>query len=57
MPPLVVNLIFLFDLTWALNMTDLLTGLLMTITLTLVTGILGTYRLLGCPPLSVLRQE
>jgi hypothetical protein len=25
--------------------------------LTLVTGFLGTYRLLGFPPLSVLRQE
>ncbi len=50
-------LYFFFDLTWTLNMTDLLTGLLMTIALTLVTGILGTYRLLGFPPLSVLRQE
>ena len=50
-------LYFFFDLTWTLNMTHLLTGLLMTIALTLVTGILGTYRLLGFPPLSVLRQE
>lgn len=50
-------LYFFFDLPWALNMTGLLTGLLMTIALTLVTGFLGTYRLLGFPPLSVLRQE
>jgi putative ABC transport system permease protein len=38
-------------------MTALLIGLLITIALTLVTGFLGTYRLLGFPPLSVLRQE
>ena len=50
-------LYFFFDLTWTLNITGLLTGLLMTIALTLVTGFLGTYRLLGFPPLSVLRQE
>ena len=50
-------LYFFFDLSWAFNMSVLLTGLLMTITLTLVTGFLGTYRLLGFPPLSVLRQE
>ena len=48
---------FFFDLTWTLNMSFLLTGLLLTIVLTLVTGFLGTYRLLGFPPLSVLRQE
>ena len=50
-------LYFFFDLSWAFNMSVLLTGLLMTIALTLVTGFLGTYRLLGFPPLSVLRQE
>ena len=48
---------FFFDLTWTLNMTHILTGFLLTIVLTLVTGFLGTYRLLGFPPLSVLRQE
>ncbi len=48
---------FFFELSWAINMPVLLTGLLMTILLTLVTGFLGTYRLLGFPPLSVLRQE
>jgi putative ABC transport system permease protein len=50
-------LYFFFDLAWTLNMTALLIGLLITIALTLVTGFLGTYRLLGFPPLSVLRQE
>jgi len=48
---------FFFELSWAINMPVLLTGLLMTVLLTLVTGFLGTYRLLGFPPLSVLRQE
>jgi len=48
---------FFFDLTWTINLPVLLTGLIMTIILTLVTGILGTYRLLGLSPLSVLRQE
>ena len=50
-------LYFFFDLTWAINLSFLLIGLLTTILLTLVTGFLGTYRLLGFPPLSVLRQE
>jgi len=46
-----------FDLTWAFDPVLLITGLLLTIVLTLMTGFLGTYRLLGFPPLSVLRQE
>lgn len=46
-----------FDLTWTMNVPVLLAGLLITILLTLLTGFLGTYRLLGLPPLSVLRQE
>jgi putative ABC transport system permease protein len=50
-------LYFFFDLTWAINVSFLLFGLLTTIVLTLVTGFLGTYRLLSFPPLSVLRQE
>jgi putative ABC transport system permease protein len=50
-------LYFFFDLTWTFNITHLLTGFLLTIVLTLITGFLGTYRLLGFPPLSVLRQE
>jgi putative ABC transport system permease protein len=46
-----------FDLTWTFDLILLITGLLLTIVLTLTTGFLGTYRLLGFPPLSVLRQE
>jgi putative ABC transport system permease protein len=48
---------FFFDLTWTFDLSVLITGLLLTIVLTLMTGFLSTYRLLGCPPLSVLRQE
>lgn len=48
---------FFFDLTWTMNLPVLFAGLLMTVLLTLITGFLGTYRLLGLPPLSVLRQE
>jgi putative ABC transport system permease protein len=50
-------LYFFFDLTWTFDLILLSTGLLLTILLTLLTGFLGTYRLLGFPPLSVLRQE
>ena len=50
-------LYFFFDLTWAINIPVLISALLMTVLLALGTGILGTYRLLGFPPLSVLRQE
>ncbi|MDH4193679.1 MAG: FtsX-like permease family protein, partial [Nitrospirota bacterium] len=46
-----------FDLTWTFDPILLVTGLLLTVVLTLMTGFLGTYRLLGFPPLSVLRQE
>ena len=48
---------FFFDLTWTFEPIILMTGLLLTIVLTLTTGFLSTYRLLGFPPLSVLRQE
>ena len=50
-------LYFFFDLTWTFDLIILSTGLLLTILLCLATGFLGTYRLLGFPPLSVLRQE
>ena len=46
-----------FDLTWTFDPFLLLTGLLLTMLLTLITGFFSTYRLLGFPPLSVLRQE
>ncbi|HNP60123.1 MAG TPA: FtsX-like permease family protein, partial [Nitrospirales bacterium] len=52
------SLLYLFfDLTWNFDLIVLSTGLLLTILLSLMTGFLGTYRLLGFPPLSVLRQE
>ncbi|MDR4483795.1 MAG: FtsX-like permease family protein [Nitrospirales bacterium] len=50
-------LYFFFDLTWTFDLILLSTGLLLTILLSLMTGFLATYRLLGFPPLSVLRQE
>ncbi|HBP88720.1 MAG TPA: FtsX-like permease family protein [Nitrospirales bacterium] len=50
-------LYFFFDLIWNFDLIVLSTGLLLTILLSLMTGFLGTYRLLGFPPLSVLRQE
>lgn len=50
-------LYFFFDLNWTFDLILLSTGLLLTILLSLMTGFLGTYRLLGFPPLSVLRQE
>jgi putative ABC transport system permease protein len=46
-----------FDMTWTFDPIIFLTGLLLTMVLTLLTGFLSTYRLLGFPPLSVLRQE
>ena len=46
-----------FDLSWSLQPTVLLVGLLLTISLTVMVGFLSTYRILGQPPLSVLRQE
>jgi putative ABC transport system permease protein len=46
-----------FDLAWTFDLIFLVVGLLLTIGLTLITGFLGTYRLLGFSPLSVLRQE
>lgn len=48
---------FFFDLAWGFDPITLITGFLLTIVLTLTTGFLSTYRLLGFPPLSVLRQE
>jgi putative ABC transport system permease protein len=46
-----------FDLSWSLQPTVLAMGMTATITLTLLVGFLSTYRLLGQPPLAVLRQE
>lgn len=46
-----------FDLAWSLQPTVLVTGFAITITLTMLVGFLSTYRLLGQPPLTVLRHE
>jgi len=46
-----------FDLAWSLQPAVLATGFVATITLTLLVGFLSTYRILGQPPLSVLRHE
>ncbi|MDH4236633.1 MAG: ABC transporter permease [Nitrospira sp.] len=46
-----------FDLSWSLQPAVLSTGFAATIALTLLVGFLSTYRILGQPPLSVLRHE
>lgn len=46
-----------FDLSWSLHAGVLAMGFVATVTLTLVVGFLSTYRILGQPPLAVLRQE
>lgn len=46
-----------FDLSWSLQPIVLAIGFVTTITLTMLVGFLSTYRILGQPPLSVLRQE
>ena len=46
-----------FDLPWSLQPTVLAAGFAITIMLTMLVGLLSTYRLLGQPPLTVLRHE
>lgn len=46
-----------FDLSWSLQPPVLAVGCLATIALTMLVGFLSTYRILGHPPLSVLRHE
>ena len=46
-----------FDLSWSLQPKVLLVGFVLTITVTVIVGFLGTYRILGQSPLSVLRHE
>ncbi len=46
-----------FDLSWSLQPAVLATGFTVTVTLTILVGFLSTYRLLGQPPLAVLRHE
>ena len=46
-----------FDLSWSLQPPVLAVGFVVTIALTVLVGFLSTYRILGQPPLSVLRHE
>ncbi|ALA56706.1 ABC transporter permease [Nitrospira moscoviensis] len=50
-------LAFVFDLSWSLQPMILLAGFSATIALTVLVGFLSTYRILGQPPLAVLRYE
>ena len=47
----------LFDLTWNLHPMVLLIGLASTVLLTLLVGLLSTFRILGQRPLAILRHE
>ncbi len=46
-----------FDLSWSLQPAILATGCAATVTLTVLVGFFSTYRILGQPPLAVLRHE
>lgn len=48
---------FVLELPWSLEPSLLALGFASTVLLTLVVGFLSTFRILGQPPLSVLRQE
>jgi putative ABC transport system permease protein len=47
----------LFDLSWSLEPQILMAGVGITIALTMMVGFLSTFRILGQPPLTVLRHE
>ncbi len=46
-----------FELSWSFQPTVLAISFIVTILLTMLVGFLGTYRILGQPPLAVLRHE
>jgi putative ABC transport system permease protein len=50
-------LTYVFDLSWRLHPQVLLEGLLSTVFLTLLVGLLSTFRILGQSPLAILRHE
>lgn len=50
-------LTYIFDLSWSLRPTVLLTGLGLTVLLTLFVGLLSTFHILGQRPLAILRHE
>lgn len=47
----------IFDLSWTLQPKILLAGVAATVVLTMIVGFLSTFRILGQPPLTVLRHE
>jgi len=48
---------FFFDLPWNIHVSLFAMGWWLTVGGAILTGLLGTYRLLGFPPLPILRQE
>ena len=50
-------LTYFFELPWGLHPSILVSGVALTVLLTLIVGFLSTYRLLGQRPLTVLRHE
>jgi putative ABC transport system permease protein len=50
-------LTYVFDLAWSLHPSVLVTGLALTVILTLSVGLLSTFRILGQRPLAILRHE
>lgn len=48
---------FFFDLPWQMTIGFVSAGWGLTVLATIFTGLLGTYRLLGFPPLPILRQD
>ena len=48
---------YILELPWSLEPSLLALGLASTVALTLLVGFLSTFRILGQPPLAVLRQE
>lgn len=50
-------LTYFFELPWGLHPSILISGVALTVFLTLIVGFLSTYRLLGQRPLAVLRHE
>lgn len=50
-------LTYIFDLSWSLHPTVLLTGLGLTVLLTMCVGLLSTFHILGQRPLAILRHE
>jgi putative ABC transport system permease protein len=50
-------LTYVFDLTWSLHPMVLFGGIGCTVLLTLLVGLLSTFRILGQRPLTILRHE